>query len=243
MHFLSPPIRVITRAPSQNASPELRRSMHENIVLFLSQTTPWFILWNNVCDFGICSFIFNHRSNGCRSKGSCSHLLCGTGGTEQASASEMGWQRQHVCYTYKGLQKEQPPTHTSHNSIPNSGRCIHILCTPLGSSNGHLREQNLWRERTEQGSSCSGQHGAFCSMWFPAGNLCGCCSSGKWEISPSPSIPLKKALVVATEAPKWSRHEENGNADVRESSACLEGKLDMFLKWSLIWHSHPEEQI
>lgn len=152
MHFLSPPICVITRAPSQNASPELRRSMRENIVLFLSQTTPWFILWNNVCDFGICSFIFNHRSNGCRSKGSCSHLLCGTGGTEQASASEMGWQRQHVCYTYKGLQKEQPPTHTSHNSIPNSGRCIHPLHTtwfkqwPFGGTESMEREDRAGKQ-------------------------------------------------------------------------------------------------
>lgn len=139
--------------------------------------------------------------------------------------------------------RKSSPLPTPHITVYPTQAGAYILCTPLGSSNGHLGEQNLWRERTEQGSSCSGQHGAFCSMWFPAGNLCGCCSSGKWEISPSPSIPLKKALLVATEAPKWSRHEENGNADVRESSACLEGKLDMFLKWSLIWHSHPEEQI
>lgn len=129
MHFSSPQISMTTRAPSQNASPELRRSETKQYFHALSQTTPWFILWNNICDFGICSFIFNHRSNGCRSKGSCSHLLCGTGGAVPASASEMGWQRQNVCYTYKDLQKEWPPTHTSHNSIPNSGSCIHPLHT------------------------------------------------------------------------------------------------------------------
>lgn len=139
--------------------------------------------------------------------------------------------------------RKNGPLPTPHITVYQTQVGASILCTPLGSSNGHLGKRNLWRDRTEQGSSCSVQHGAFCSMWFPDRNLCGCYSLEKWEISPSPSIPLKKALLGAREALKWSRHEGNRNADVRESSACLEGKSDTFLKQSLIWHSHPEEQI
>lgn len=135
------------------------------------------------------------------------------------------------------------PTRAPQILLYQTNICARILIHRSAQAMAVLRREDLWRERTELGSSCSVQHGAFCSMWFSAGNLYGCFSLGKWEISPSPSIPREKAVLAAREALRWSRHEGNRKTDVGESSACLEGKSYTFFKWSLIWYSHPEKQI
>lgn len=78
----------MNRVPTQNASSKTEKFSAWKLFglfLFSNQTKPWFILWSNLCDFGICNLIFNACSNGYKSKGRCSHLLRGTwwGGTSQ----------------------------------------------------------------------------------------------------------------------------------------------------------------
>lgn len=53
---------------------------------------------------------------------------------------EMDHRMQHLCYTYRGLWEEQPPTHTSRTSVPNSRMCTNPY-TLLSSRNSHSGER------------------------------------------------------------------------------------------------------
>ena len=234
------------RVPTRNASPKTEKfSAWKYLVCFCFQIKQNLDLSSGATyvtlEYAISSLITVAMATKARADAPICYVALG--GAEQASAPKMDWQMQHLYYTYDGLWERQPPPHTrtSHTAVPNI--CARILTHHSVQAMAILRREDLWRERTELGSSCSIQHGAFCSMWFSAGNLYGCLSLGKWEISPSPSVPLEKALLAAREALRWSRHEGNRKTDVGESSACLEGKSYTFFKWSLIWYSHPEKQI
>lgn len=237
---------MTNRVPTQNASPKtVKFSARRYWVCFSFQIKQNLDLSSGATyvtlEYAISSLTTVPMATKARADAPvCSVAL---GGAEQASAPSMDWQMQHLSYAYEGLWEKHPPLPTPHILLHQTNICAHTLIRRWVQATAILRKGDLWRERTEPGNSCSMQHGAFCSVWFSAGDPYGCFSLGKWEISPSPSFPLEKALLAAREALRWSGHDGNRKAGVGESSACLEGKSHTFLKRSSIWYSHPEKEI
>lgn len=238
---------MTNRVPTQNASPKTEFSARSYWVCFSFQIKQNLDLSSGATCVTLEYALSSLSAVPMATEAKADAPICyvALGGAEQASAPNMDWQVQHLYYAYEGLWERQHLPHmcTSHTAGTKPTYAQRILATAWTERCTVLRKGDLWRGRTELGSSCSIQHGAFCSMWFSAGNPHGCFSFGKWEISPSPSVPLEKALLAAREALRRSRHVGNRKTDVGESSARLEGKSSTFLKWSLIWYSHPEKQI
>lgn len=135
----------------------------------LHQTKPWFTLWSNVCALGICNLIFNHCSNGYKSKGRCSHLLWGSGWSRASQHPKKWITGCSTSVTPTGVSGKSSPLPTPHVPLYQTHVCAQILTHCSAQATAILGKGNPWGEKREQGTSCSGQHGAFCSMQFPAG--------------------------------------------------------------------------
>lgn len=133
--------------------PKLRSSVHENsgFVSVFKSNKPLIYPWSNKCAFGICNLIFNRCSNGYKSKGRCSHLLCGTGWSRTSQCPKNGLADAASLLHLRGsLGKAAPSPHThlSHS------------CTKLTYGHTYLytalfKQWPVWGKRTcgEKGQS------------------------------------------------------------------------------------------
>lgn len=135
-------VSVTNRVPTQNASPKTEKfSAQKYWGLFSNQTNPWFILWSNICDFGIRNLIFNHCSNGYKSKGRCSHLLCfaGWNRTSQSPKNRLA-DAAPLLHLWGSLGKAAPSQHMHLTYCCTKLTYVHTY-TLLTSSNGHFEER------------------------------------------------------------------------------------------------------
>lgn len=141
---------MTNRVPIQNTSPkaEICTKIFD-LFLFSNQPKPWFILWSNVCDFEICNLIFSNCSNSYKSKGRCSHLLCGTGWSRTSQCPKSGladaMSLQHLVVS---LGKTAPSTYATCMMVYQTSICACLLRHHSVQAMGILRQEDLWRERT-----------------------------------------------------------------------------------------------